>query len=308
MSLIGRGLTIERSHMFDINRRVTAHVTSRSWNETPHATYLYEPDITDFYNHYMDRRGHLENGNRVTFTVIMIKAIAEALKVSPKLNALLYYNKKTKVGIHHHLKEISIAIPYLLEDNRMITPTIHNAGDKTLHQIADALQDIKRRIRNTDIDAMQYIVAKKELLFQLKHFQFNVIRQLLHTWIGKHRLKLSRKQVKDYLLIPDSEKITPHDIFEASVLVSNLGSIFKHQRGGITLLNLISPQVFAVAINALQNRPVVYTENNQQKIGIRKILPLSLTIDHRALDGVDFIPFQNQMDMIFSNPSIIDTW
>ncbi len=308
MSLVAKHLTKHKSNIFDLNRRITAHATSIGWSNTPHATYLYEPDITDFYKYYQDNRTDLEDDHPITFTVVMLKAIAESLKETPKLNAILHYNRGTKVGTHHHLKEISITIPYLLSDKRMIAPTLHNAGEKTLHQIAESLQDLKRRVCNTDIDAMQYVVAKHELMEHLKHFKLGVIRQIFHTKVGKNKVNITKQRVKDYLKMPDKDKITAHDIFNTSVLVSNLGSVFREQRGGITLLDLVSPQVFAVAINAIQDRPGVYTEDTEQKIGIRKILPLSLTIDHRALDGADFVPFQNQLDKIFARPSIISEW
>ncbi len=308
MSLIGKYLTIQRSDIFDINRRVTAHATSNAWGHTPHATYLYEPDITEFYQCFLKKRTTLQGKHQITFTVVMLKAIAEALKKSPKLNAILSYNARTKVGTHHHLKEISIAIPHLLPDNRMITPTLHDAGEKSLIQIAQSLTDLKRRVKNTDIDAMQYVVAKKEIIEYLKHFNINVLWQILHTKIGKNKLKMNKKRIKAYLNMPEEDKITTHDIFNTSVLVSNLGSVFQHQRGGITLLDLISPQVFAVAINAIQDRPAVYQDGDEQRIGIRKILPLSLTIDHRALDGADFIPFQDQLDFFFCHPDIIYDW
>lgn len=308
VSLIGKHLTIHKSDIFDINRRITAHATSDQWKNTPHATYLYEPDITEFYTYYLKQRSTMEDKNPVTFTVVMLKAIAESLKKSPKLNALLHYNHRTKVGTHHQIKEISITIPYLLPDNRMIPPSIHNVGEKSLREIANDLADIKRRVKNTDIDAMQYVVAKYEIIEHLKHFNLTAILQVLHTKIGKNKLNINKKRIKDYLNIPDKDKITVHDIFNSSVLVSNLGSVFQQQRGGITLLDLISPQVFAVAINAIQDRASVYNEKGEQKIGIRKILPLSLTIDHRALDGADFIPFQNHLDTIFSQPSMINEW
>jgi len=308
MSLVGKRLTVLKSDIFDINRRITAHATSSGWGSTPHATYLYEPDITDFFSYYQRKRKKMEDGHPITFTVVMLKVIAEALKQSPKLNAILHYNFRTKVGTHLHIKEISITVPFLLPDKRMIAPLIHNVGEKSLCQIAEGLSDIKRRVKNTDVDAMQYVVAKQEIVDHLKHFNFGAIWQIFHTKIGKNKIRLSSKRIKEYLRVPNEDKITATDIFDTSVLVSNLGSIFQHQRGGITLLDLISPQVFAVAINAIQDRPAVYTESDEQKIGIRKILPLSLTIDHRALDGADFIPFQNHLDRIFSNPSILDEW
>lgn len=309
MSLIGKELTIHKTHLFDINRRVTAFATQDSWKNAPHATYLYEPDITDFHNYYLKIRKRIENNSPITFTVVMLKAIAEALKQSPKLNSLLHYNYRTAVGKHHHLKEISIATPWLLPDLRLISPVIHDVGNKTLKNIADEIKDIRRKIDNTSIEVMQYFVAKEQLLYNLKHLKLGVIRQFFSSFVGKSRIKVSRKQKKKYLNTPNKDKITTRDIFDASVLVSNLGSVFKHQRGGITLLDLISPQVFAIAINALQERPGVYKDKNGEKIiGIRKILPLTLTIDHRALDGADFLPFQNGLDKIFNNPRILDSW
>ena len=179
MSLIGKGLTIHKTHLFDINRRVTAFATQESWKKAPHATYLYEPDITDFHNFYLKIRSKLEKNSSITFTVIMIKAIGEALKESPKLNSLLHYNYKNAVGKHHHLKEISIATPWLLPDFRMISPVIHDVGNMSIHEIADEIENIRRKIKNTNVEVMQYFVAKSELFYNLRHFKLGVIRQLL---------------------------------------------------------------------------------------------------------------------------------
>ncbi len=309
MSLIGRGLTIHKTHLFDINRRITAFATQDSWKNAPHATYLYEPDITEFHNHYLKIRERIKLNSSLTFTVVMLKAIAEALKKSPKLNSLLHYNYKTAVGKHHHLKEISISTPWLLPDFRMISPVIHNVGKKTLKNIADDIKNIRRKIQNTDIEVMQYFVAKEQLIYNLKNLRLGYLRQIFSSFIGKNRIKITRKQKEKYLKTPNEDKITSKDIFDASVLVSNLGSVFKHQRGGITLLDLITPQVFAVAINAVQERPGIYKDSEgKKKIGIRKILPLTLTIDHRALDGADFVSFQDGLDNIFKNPKILESW
>jgi len=309
MSLVGKKLTVHKTHLFDINRRVTAFATQDSWKNAPHATYLYEPDITDFHNHYLKIRYKIEEDSSMTFTVVMLKAIAEALKQSPKLNSLINYNYRTAVGKSHHLKEISIAMPWLLPDLRLISPVIHDVGNKTLKNIADEIKDIRRKIDNTSIEVMQYFVAKEQLLHNLKHLRLGVIRQFLSSFFGKNKIRISKEQKKKYLETPDEDKITTRDIFDASVLVSNLGSVFKQQKGGITLLDLISPQVFAIAINALQERPGVFkNERGEKKIGIRKILPLTLTIDHRALDGADFVPFQESLDKIFNNPKILDSW
>ena len=309
MKLLGKGLTVQRTHLFDINRRVTAFATQNSWKHAPHATYVYEPDITDFYEYYIRNRKQLEQHAPMTFTVIMLKVIGEALKKAPQFNALLHYNSWTAVGKLHILKEISIAIPWLLSDNRLITPIIHDVGEKSLREIADDLHDIHRRVENTDIDAMQYFVAMQEVIHNLKRLRLHSVLQIMGSLVGRNRVKISKKQKKQYKQTLDKDKITTKDIFEAGILFTNIGSIFHEQRGAVTLFDLISPQVFAVAINAIQERPGFFvTKNGEKRMGLRKILPLSLTIDHRALDGADYIPLQQALDTIFSNPCILDSW
>ena len=69
------------------------------------------------------------------------------------------------------------------------------------------------------------------------------------------------------------------------------------------------PQTTAFAINAAQKRPTVVTdENGNDKIEIRLILPITIAIDHRALDYGDVVPFMRKLDEIFDNPSIIQSW
>ena len=178
MNLIGKGLTIHKTHLFDINRRITAFATQHSWKNAPHATYLYEPDITDFHSYYLKIRKKIETHSPITFTVVMLKSIAEALKGSPKLNSLLNYNHKTAIGKQHHLKEISIATPWLLPDYRLISPVIHDVGNKNLQDIADEIKNIRRKIDNTSIEVMQYFVAREQILYNLKHLKFGGILHL----------------------------------------------------------------------------------------------------------------------------------
>ena len=49
-------------------------------------------------------------------------------------------------------------------------------------------------------------------------------------------------------------------------------------------------------------------ENGNDKIEIRLILPITIAIDHRALDYGDVVPFMRKLDEIFDNPSIIQSW
>ncbi len=75
------------------------------------------------------------------------------------------------------------------------------------------------------------------------------------------------------------------------------------------MLEIIPPQVSAFAVNAIQKRPVVTEDKyGSDKIEIKKILPITIAIDHRALDYGDCVPFFEKLDEIFSNPHMIFEW
>ena len=80
-------------------------------------------------------------------------------------------------------------------------------------------------------------------------------------------------------------------------------------KGFCALLEIIPPQTTAFAVNAVQKRAVVVTdENSNDKIEVRKIIPITIAIDHRALDYGDCVGFFKRLDEIFANPSLIREW
>ena len=42
---------LEEIH-FDIQRKIVGNMTTESWQNIPHAVYVYEPDVTDFMQEY----------------------------------------------------------------------------------------------------------------------------------------------------------------------------------------------------------------------------------------------------------------
>ena len=75
------------------------------------------------------------------------------------------------------------------------------------------------------------------------------------------------------------------------------------------LLEILPPQVFAVGISALQEKPGVYTNQRGEKaIGVRRYLPMCLAFDHRVMDFSGLVPFLKRMDEIFASPAEIGTW
>ena len=91
-----------------------------------------------------------------------------------------------------------------------------------------------------------------------------------------------------------------------TITISNIGSTYREQRGTISMLDIIPPQVCVIGFGAIQEKPGVYTnEQGEKTIGIRKILPICIAFDHRALDFGEVIPFIKKLDSIFENPDII---
>ena len=49
-------------------------------------------------------------------------------------------------------------------------------------------------------------------------------------------------------------------------------------------------------------------EKGEKDIIIRKILPICIAFDHRALDFGETVPFQQRLNDIFAHPEEINTW
>ncbi|HWE11821.1 MAG TPA: 2-oxo acid dehydrogenase subunit E2 [Solirubrobacteraceae bacterium] len=77
--------------------------------------------------------------------------------------------------------------------------------------------------------------------------------------------------------------LTPDDMRAGTFTISNPGSVGAHS--AMAIIN--QPQVAILGIPAIVRRPaVVIDEHGQETIGIRPLMMLALTFDHRAVDGV----------------------
>lgn len=302
---------LKQSKRFDLQRKVVSHMTSASWKNTPHVSYVYEPDITDFYNEFKtlaEKRNR--TGYKISFNTIMLKVITEGLLCAPELNSYIEYNDKKVQGITHILNQINISIPWVLSDGRMITPIIPNAEKMSLNDISEYVKNIEKRIENTNIDEMLYKAALTDTVNELKKCNFSIIVRILACKIGRYRIKgLKGSDKEKYYKIPKNQRLTEKDIMDGTVTVSNIGSLYKEQRGFFSMLEIIPPQVFAIGLGLVQEKPGVYLdENGNKKIGIRKIIPMCLVFDHRAVDFSSIVPFMKKIDEIFARPYVIHKW
>ncbi|MFW9927856.1 MAG: 2-oxo acid dehydrogenase subunit E2, partial [Candidatus Thorarchaeota archaeon] len=60
-----------------------------------------------------------------------------------------------------------------------------------------------------------------------------------------------------------------------------------------------------IGIHKGKLRPVVIEENNRPEIAIRKMMYLSISVDHRVTDGANAARFMNQVISYLENPATL---
>ena len=306
-------MAVYKTENFKIARKIVSNMTAQSWEEIPHATMTYEADATELLEEIKmlnDERAQGED--KITINTVMLKIICEGLKAAPKMNTTLEFNRKLVRGTLKYHDQIDISMPMILHTGEMMTVNMHDMGSKTLTEMTCAINDTVRRANNSNMEEVMYEVSIDNTLTGLKQGKIlQAIRRLYGSKMpGKHQVKvLSGKAKKEYYSIPEKVRLTKHDIEQGTTTVSNLGSIYREQKGFCALLEIIPPQTTAFAVNAVQKRAVVVTdENSNDKIEVRKIIPITVAIDHRALDYGDCVGFFKRLDEIFANPSLIREW
>lgn len=306
-------MAIIKKERFGIARKIVSHMTSESWQDIPHAMMSYEADVTDFLPVCKKlNEGVTDKSKKITINTVMMKVICEGLKAAPKMNCTLHFEKRLVRGTLTYHDTIDVSMPTILNTNEMMTINMHNMGNKTLTEMTAHINDKIRRANNSDMNEVMFEVSLANTLTGLKngHIVQTINRLIGSKLPGKHQVHtLHGKKKKEYYSIPETERLTRYDIEQGTTTISNLGSIYREQKGLCMLLEIIPPQTTAFAINAVQKKAtVVQDENGNDKIEIRQILPISIAIDHRSLDYGDCLPFFKKLDEIFTNPEIVLTW
>ena len=272
----------------------------------------YEADVTELFAECKKLNADCtDKEKKITINTVMMKILCEGLKAAPKMNTHLEFNRKLVRGCLKYFDHIDISMPMILPSGEMMTVNMHDMGNKTLSEMTAEINDTIRRAKNSDMNEVMYEVSLDNTLTGLKNGKIlQTIRRLYGSKTGKHKVKnLTGQAKKNYYSIPATERLTKHDIEQGTTTISNLGSIYREQKGECALLEIIPPQTTAFAINAAQKRPTVVTdENGKDSIETRLIMPITIAIDHRALDYGDVVPLLRKLDEIFDNPSVIQSW
>ena len=206
-------------------RQITATKTRESLQTTAQLTQTFEVDVTKIVAlRARAKAGFIEReGVNLTFLPFFAKAVVEALKSHPNINAS--YDEAAKQITYYDAEHLGIAVD---TDQGLLSPVIHNAGDLGLAGIARAIADIAKRAR--------------------------------------------------------SGGLKPDELSGGTFTITNIGS----QGALFDTPILVPPQAAMLGTGAIVKRPMVVTdENGNESIGVRSMIYLPLTYDHRLVDGAD---------------------
>jgi pyruvate dehydrogenase E2 component (dihydrolipoamide acetyltransferase) len=113
-----------------------------------------------------------------------------------------------------------------------------------------------------------------------------------------------RKSLKEIQITLDhlierarNKKLLPDDMTGGTFTLSNVGSYGSQWE--TVILN--PPEVALLGIGAMERKPVVRND----EIVIREMMPISLTFDHRIIDGATAGEFRNRMKRLVENPELV---
>jgi 2-oxoglutarate dehydrogenase E2 component (dihydrolipoamide succinyltransferase) len=108
----------------------------------------------------------------------------------------------------------------------------------------------------------------------------NLIVPVIKTADNYNRVGLAR-QVNALANAARNNKLKPGDIQDGTFTITNVG-VFGSLMG-TPIIN--QPQVAILAVGAIKKRPVVIESDQGDSIGIRHMMYLSMSYDHRIIDG-----------------------
>lgn len=206
-------------------RQVIARRMRESLDISTQLTQVHEVDMTKVAKLRAKAKNSFQaqNGSKLTFLPFIAKAVAEALKQHPKVNAS--YDEDKQEITYHNAEHLAIAVD---TDKGLLVPVISDAGSLNLAGLAGKIADVADRTRNG--------------------------------------------------------KIGPDELSGGTFSITNIGSV-----GALFDTPIINqPQVAILGTGAIVKRAVVVAdENGDDSLAIRSMMYLSLTYDHRLVDGAD---------------------
>ena len=289
---------------FGLQRKIIAAMTSAGWRHAAHVSFLYEADITRLLETLKEINKGRSIGSAITFNTAMMKIVVEGVRACPKMNGHIRYNELLTRGRVTTFENIDVTMPVMIDENTMMTVNLRDMGRKSIGEIRDAVADTIRRARSSHLQQAMYEVAMSDTMKELKRLHiFKALGRLIGFWLdGGGKTLLHGAEKRRYKAIPETERLTVRDLEQGTITITNPGMLFKRWNGVCAVLEIVPPQIAAVAINMPRNKAVVDRDGT---IRAAKSVELTIVFDHRALDGADLVPFVRRVDQIMSAPETL---
>lgn len=129
-------------------RRSTAKRMARAWREIPHVTHHDAVDITDIERMRREHAGKVEeNGDKLTLTPFLLKALAGALHEHPRFNA--WFDADSEEIELVRAVNIGVAMD---TEHGLLVPVLNDVQRKTVLELAVELGKIAERLREGRAD------------------------------------------------------------------------------------------------------------------------------------------------------------
>ncbi|EMA05061.1 pyruvate dehydrogenase E2 component (dihydrolipoamide acetyltransferase) [Haloarcula vallismortis] len=96
-------------------------------------------------------------------------------------------------------------------------------------------------------------------------------------------------------------RLSPAEMRDGTFTISNIGGIGGEY--GTPIIN--QPESAILALGAIKKKPRVVEADGEETIEPRHIMTLSLSFDHRVLDGADAAQFTNSVQKYLRNPNLL---
>lgn len=289
----------------DIKKKSNGYVLSNATTQ-PAAAYAYEADVTKLWEAYKELKA--ECGYPISFNTIVMRSMVEGLKAAPKLNAHIDFKPRSTTGRLIIKKHMDIAMPVVLDSGETFPVKILSAEEKTLKELQEDIADSVTRMKTTNIDdVVTDIAINREIAFAMTGKLANAIAMGIGGLFGKSKMGT----LKGLFSRPAKEEnaLELERLNEGTVCFSNWGTLAKGLNGMGTQAPLLYPQVFMMGVGAVQDKEFAFRNSNGEiDLGVKKVLPITLTFDHRIGALNDVVPFITTLNEIFEKPQVIKTW
>ena len=216
---------------------ITGQRMVESFTSAPHFYLQAAVDMTLALEHLDQVRQQIEReiGERISLTVLLIKAASAAIKKNMRVNTIFEKD---------HLSaslQINIGVAIGTEEG-LVVPVIKNAGDKSLTEIT--------------------------------------------------------KDLKTYQAKAREMRFSAEDLSNGTFTISNLGMY------GVDVFQAIinPPQSCILAVGRVIKTPVGLSDD---QIGLRPMMNMTLSADHRVLDGIQAAKFLAEVKSYLETPSLM---